>query len=56
MLRHSFRRQLTLVLVAAAASALLLTGIGLLVYDGATARNSLAQEIEAVATQGSVIT
>ncbi len=50
MLRHSFRRQLTLVLVAAAASALLLTGIGLLVYDGATARNSLAQEIEAVAT------
>jgi signal transduction histidine kinase/DNA-binding response OmpR family regulator len=50
MLRHSIRLQLTLVLVAAAASALLLTGIGLMVYDGATSRTSLAQEIEAVAT------
>jgi two-component system sensor histidine kinase/response regulator len=49
MLRHSLRRQLTLVLVAAIASALALTGVGLMVYDGFTSRTALAQEIEAVA-------
>jgi two-component system sensor histidine kinase/response regulator len=49
MLRHSLRRQLTLVLVVAVASALALTGVGLMVYDGFTSRASLVQEIEAVA-------
>jgi len=49
MLRHSLRRQLTLVLVAAIASALALTGVGIMLYDGATSRASLVQEIDAVA-------
>ena len=49
MLRHSLRRQLTLVLIAAITCALALTGIGIAVYDRATSRASLVQEIEAVA-------
>jgi signal transduction histidine kinase/DNA-binding response OmpR family regulator len=49
MSRHSLRRQLTLVLVGAIACALALTGVGIMVYDGATSRTSLAQEIDAVA-------
>jgi signal transduction histidine kinase/CheY-like chemotaxis protein len=49
MLRHSLRRQLTIVLVATSACALALTGLGLGLYDGATARQSLTREIEALA-------
>ncbi|WP_239490477.1 response regulator [Luteitalea sp. TBR-22] len=50
MLRHSLRRRLTLILIAASAFALALTGLGLMFYDGVTSRASLALEIEAVAT------
>ena len=49
ILRHSLRRQLTIVLVATSACALALTGIGLMLYDGATSSRALAQEIEALA-------
>ncbi len=49
MLRHSLRRRLILVIVAAVASALTLTGVGLMLLDGALSRASLAREIDAVA-------
>ena len=49
MLGHSLRRQLTLVLVAASACALGLTGVGVLLHDESTSRAALTQEVQAVA-------
>ena len=45
----SLRHRLTLILVAASASALALTGAGLLTYDTWTARQSLTRELEGAA-------
>ncbi len=45
----SLRHRLTLILVAASASALVLTGVGLVAYDTRVARRHLAQELEGVA-------
>ncbi|HTV02063.1 MAG TPA: histidine kinase dimerization/phospho-acceptor domain-containing protein, partial [Luteitalea sp.] len=47
--RLSLRQRLTLILVATSASALVLTGTGLVAYDTRTARQHLATEIEGVA-------
>lgn len=47
--RHSLRQQLTFVLVATSACALVLTGAGLVAYDQATSRRALAEEVGAVA-------
>ena len=49
MLRHSLRRQLTVVLVATIMCALALNGLGLMLYDNATSQAALGQEIDAMA-------
>ncbi|AMY12658.1 Signal transduction histidine-protein kinase BarA [Luteitalea pratensis] len=49
MLRHSLRRQLTVVLVATIMCALALNGLGLMLYDNATSQTALGQEIDAIA-------
>ncbi len=49
MLRYSLRLQLTVALVATIVCALALNGLGLMLYDSATSKDALAQEIEAVA-------
>ena len=48
-MRHSLRRQLTVVLVAASACALAVTGVGFMLYDRASSRALLSQEVEALA-------
>jgi two-component system sensor histidine kinase/response regulator len=47
--RLSLRHRLTLILIATSASALVLTGVGLVAYDTRTARQHLASELEGVA-------
>jgi two-component system, sensor histidine kinase and response regulator len=49
MLRHSLRRQLTVVLIATIMCALAINGVGLMIYDNATSQTALGQEIEAMA-------
>ena len=49
MLRHSLRRQLTVALVATILCALVLNGVGLMLYDNATSQAALGQEIDAMA-------
>ena len=49
MLRHSLRRQLTVVLIATIMCALAINGAGLMIYDNATSQAALGQEIEAMA-------
>ncbi len=49
MFGRSLRRQLTLVLVAASAGALALTGAGVLLHERAVSRAALAHEVQAVA-------
>ncbi|MBA2356458.1 MAG: response regulator [Acidobacteria bacterium] len=47
--RLSLRHRLTLILVAASASALALTGLGVLTYDAMTSRQAMAHEVEGMA-------
>ncbi len=49
LVRLSLRHRLTLILIATSASALVLTGVGLVAYDTRTARQHLASELEGVA-------